>query len=172
MSGFAAAVAFVLAHEGGFQKKEDDRGNWTTGIIGQGELKGTNFGISAMTYPKLDIEKLTRDEASAIYLNDFWKPIKGDDLPPAIALGVFDFAVNAGRGTAVKMLQTVLGVVADGVLGPKSLEAAREADAVLIASRYAEARILYYADLKNWASWRRAWTRRAIEAAVAAVKLA
>ena len=49
--GFAAAIAMVLAHEGGFQGMPDDPGNWTGGRLGDGTLKGTKFGISAASYP-------------------------------------------------------------------------------------------------------------------------
>ena len=39
----------VIGHEGGFQNMHHDRGNWTGGKVGEGELKGTKFGLSAMT---------------------------------------------------------------------------------------------------------------------------
>jgi hypothetical protein len=34
---------------------ERDPGNWTGGAIGKGELRGTKWGISAQTYPQIDI---------------------------------------------------------------------------------------------------------------------
>lgn len=39
----------LMPHEGGFQCDPKDRGNWTGGRVGVGELKGTNRGIAAMT---------------------------------------------------------------------------------------------------------------------------
>ena len=57
----------VLGHEGGFQADPRDRGNWTGGEVGKGELKGTKYGLAAMTYPELDIPALTLAEAEAIY---------------------------------------------------------------------------------------------------------
>src|SRR6185437_7679529 len=71
--GFAAALATVLAHEGGYQAMPDDPGNWTGGKIGAGELKGTKFGLSAAAYPNLDIASLTEAEAAAIYCRDWWE---------------------------------------------------------------------------------------------------
>ena len=61
----------VIGHEGGFQADPKDRGNWTSGVVGQGELKGTKFGLAAMTYPHLDIKNLTVDQAKAIYFEDW-----------------------------------------------------------------------------------------------------
>jgi lysozyme family protein len=55
--------------EGGFTLNPKDSGNWTGGKIGVGELKGSNFGISAAAYPKLDIKNLTREKVRPLYLN-------------------------------------------------------------------------------------------------------
>jgi lysozyme family protein len=65
-------------------------------VIGKGQCKGTKYGISAMTYPDLDIRNLTLDQAKAIYKRDWWDRINADDLHPAIVFQVWDFAVNAG----------------------------------------------------------------------------
>ena len=64
---FDQAFERLIGHEGNFTNDKDDRGNWTTGIIGKGQLKGTKYGISAMTYPQLDIKNLTLDQAKQIY---------------------------------------------------------------------------------------------------------
>ena len=48
-SKFILSFDRVIGHEGLFQNDRDDRGNWTSGKIGVGELKGTKFGIAAMT---------------------------------------------------------------------------------------------------------------------------
>ena len=50
-------------------------------------------------------------------------PIKGDDLPGGLDLCIFDFGVNAGPGRAAKYLQTMIGTVADGGIGPNTLKA-------------------------------------------------
>src|SRR5690554_991684 len=69
---FDLAFERLIGHEGKFTDNRADRGNWTTGRVGVGELKGTKFGISAMTYPHLDIKSLTLEQAKDIYLRDFW----------------------------------------------------------------------------------------------------
>src|SRR5574337_419321 len=80
---FDEAFTFLIGDEGNFQDSSNDRGNWTTGIIGQGECKGTKFGISAYAYPLLDIRNLTLDEVKAIYLRDYWNALS---LPLVVAL--------------------------------------------------------------------------------------
>jgi lysozyme family protein len=95
----------------------NDRGNWTSGTVGVGVLKGSRFGLSAMTYPNLDIANLTIGDAYRIYLPDFFDKVRGDDLPAPLALLVFDAAVNSGVPRSSRWLQAALGVGQDGVIG-------------------------------------------------------
>ena len=103
---FAHCFAETVGEEGGFSADPDDPGNWTGGSIGLGACRGTKFGISAASYPALDIASLSLEDAKAIYARDYWAPIQGDKLPPALAMIVFDAAVNAGVGTALDSAAT------------------------------------------------------------------
>lgn len=125
---FDQAFAMTVGHEGGFQNNEADRGNWTTGIVGRGDLKGTKFGISAMAYPRLDIANLTLEKAKEIYLLDYWNGCGCDLVPDAINYVLFDMAVNSGPRAAIKALQEVLHVQADGIFGDQTKAALRGAD--------------------------------------------
>jgi hypothetical protein len=91
----------IINVEGAFTNNPRDRGNWTSGIIGRGELKGTKYGISAMSYPHLDIKNLTLQQAKDIYYKDYWLKAGCHQLPPDAALFVFDMAVNSGVGAAL-----------------------------------------------------------------------
>jgi lysozyme family protein len=127
-AAFAAAMARVLAHEGGYQASADDPGNWTGGKIGVGMLRGTNHGISAAQYPPLDIEHLTAAEAAAIYRRDWWDRYGLGRLPAALAAKLLDAGVNIGMANAVRCLQRGLRacgarVAEDGVLGTATLAA-------------------------------------------------
>jgi lysozyme family protein len=108
----------------------DDPGNWTGGKIGAGELKGTKFGLSAASYPMLDIVSLSAADAAAIYRRDWWDRFDLGRLPGPIAAKLFDAAVNIGIESAVRALQRALraaGVarlVDDGRLGPITIGAA------------------------------------------------
>lgn len=104
---YNAAFDLMLIHEGGYQNIYNDRGNWTGGEPGVGVNKGTKYGITAMTYPHLDIKNLTLNDAKAIYKRDFWDAIAGDRLYPALALVAFDTAVNSGVGKAKQFLNQV-----------------------------------------------------------------
>jgi lysozyme family protein len=141
---FAAAVAQVLAHEGGYQADAGDAGNWTGGKVGRGALKGTKYGISAARYPDLDIAALTAAQAVALYRRDWWDRFGLARLPAPLAQKLFDAGVNIGMDEAVRCLQRALRaygrpVAEDGKLGAITLAAAATAapDALLAALREA-----------------------------------
>lgn len=110
---FNEAVDIVLKHEGGYVNDPADAG---------GE---TNYGISKQAYPDINIRNLTKEQAKMLYKRDYWDACKCDQLPDYTRLFVFDTAVNMGIGFAKKMLQVAVGAVSDGVIGPKTLAAAR-----------------------------------------------
>jgi len=118
---FLAAVERVLANEGGYSSNPADPGG------------ATKFGISARSYPELDIATLTRDAAVKIYWNEWWLRFGFAQLPAAIAAKTFDLAVNMGAAPAIQCLQRALRacgcpVTEDGALGPSTAVASRRAD--------------------------------------------
>lgn len=159
MSRWDIAFDRVISHEGGFTNDRRDRGNWTSGKIGVGELKGTKYGIASHAYPTLDIKNLTREQAKAIYKRDYWDKAQADALPPGLDFQVFDAAVNHGLRTAVSLLQRTVGTNDDGVLGPKTLAAAQKASPYA-AALYLEHRLRYYTDLSTFSTYGRGWVRR------------
>lgn len=163
MSAFDDAFTYVVGEEGGLSMNPKDRGNWTSGIVGQGSLKGTKYGISAMAYPNEDIANLTLDRAKVLYKQDYWDKVSGDDLPPGIGLGVFDAAVNQGIGEAAILLQKAAGVTADGVIGRGTIAAANAADPKRLAHDFTTLRIVRYTNTNGWLDNGRGWVGRSID---------
>lgn len=137
------AFELVIGHEGGFTDNRNDRGNWTSGQIGVGQLKGTKYGISAMAYPHLDIRNLTLAQAKAIYKRDYWDKVRGDELPGLVAFNVFDGAINSGISRSARWLQTAVGATADGIIGPMTLRAVRALPENDVVMRYNAERLLF-----------------------------
>lgn len=136
-----ARTAFLIttspSHEGGFQAQKSDKGNWTGGQVGAGQLKGTNFGISAAVYPTLDIANLTREEAIEIYIEGYWKDLYSSITDQTIANKLADMGVLFGVHTAVKALQRSVPMkVDDGVFGKETLDAINACDPVQLLLRY------------------------------------
>ena len=159
---FNTAFDRVIGHEGGFQNDKKDRGNWTTGEVGKGLCKGTKFGISAMSYPELDIQNLTVNQAKDIYKRDWWNKYKLDNFHPAIAYQLFDAGINHGMKTAIKFLQRSVGVDDDGIVGPKTMEAVNKLDEVEIAIGFLAARLQYFTEVKTWNEYGKGWARRVV----------
>jgi len=162
VSVFENAFKTVVGVEGGYTANPLDPGNWTGGKCRVGQCNGTKFGVSAASYPSLNIASLTLADAQDIYRRDYWNKIVGDQLPPALALLVFDAAVNSGSDRAVKWLQTALSVSADGIVGPITIAAARQSSgkgAALLAEYQAQ-RLLFLSALPTWRVFGLGWTRR------------
>jgi len=160
---FEIAFERVVASEGGFQNDPKDRGNWTSGIIGRGELKGTKFGVSAMSYPHLDIESLTIVDVREIYLRDWWDKMNLDKFPKAVAFQIFDASINHGVGQAIKMVQRAVGVLADGILGPKTLEAVRKIDSDDFVLKFLAERIDFFVRVPTFSVYGKGWMARVSE---------
>jgi lysozyme family protein len=120
---FEEILKIVGIAEGGFSTDRSDRGNWSTGKVGVGVFKGSKFGISGMSYPNLDIQNLTWEQAQEIYLTDFWMKYKIHLVNPAIQLFLFDSIVNHGPSGGIKLLQAAAGVAQDGVIGDQTIRA-------------------------------------------------
>ena len=157
---FVQAFAATVGVEGAYTNSPDDPGNWTGGAVGAGELKGTNFGISAAAYPSLDIANLTLAQAQAIYQQDYWGACSCDNMPAPIAFFVFDTAVNQGQTAAKKMLQGALGVTVDGIIGPNTLAALAAAAVPDLELSLAAYRIKSYEGDSDYALYWFGWLRR------------
>jgi lysozyme family protein len=150
----------LFGNEGGLSLDPKDRGNWTSGKIGVGELKGSKYGISAMTYPTLDIKNLTLDQAKEIYKRDFWIKLGLDKLPTEISFDMFDTAVNSGVTRAVKLLQKCVKSVEDGVIGIDTINRARSFNPLRLKQIYNANRLLFMTDIPSWESQGKGWARR------------
>jgi lysozyme family protein len=155
---FRRALDFVLQWETVFDRKgnpvaendPDDPGGLT------------KFGIDQRSHPHLDIRKLTKADAAAIYHRDYWLPVRAHELPAPVGEVVFDIAVNNGKARAVKWLQEVLGVEADGFIGPVTLKTAGEAEAAALAAKLVARRTTFYRNIAKGrkAKFLKGWLNR------------
>ena len=167
-SRFDEALAVVLAHEGGFVQHPRDPGG------------ATKFGITRETLARArgrpvsvdDVRELTAAETAAVYRRLYWDAIRAGEVPPGVDLLLFDLAVNSGPTRALRMLQSVLGVPADGILGPGTLNAVRAADPADVIRRLTRARLGFLARLATWPVFGRGWRRRVLAVEQEALRFA
>lgn len=159
-ANFKKALAHVLGHEGGFSDHPRDPGG------------ATNLGVTLRTWQDwlrrpvavAQLQKLTPEDVAPLYEKKYWRIAGCDSLPSGLDYLVFDFAVNAGPGRAVKTLQTAVGATPDGVLGPKTLAAISALGIEKTIERFTEERLKFYRSLHTFDVFGRGWTRRTEEA--------
>lgn len=161
MTGFEEAYQLVRVHEGGVSNHKADPG------------KLTKWGVTQSTYDnyrqrwgltKQPVTKMSEDECRTIYHDGYWLPIKGAQLPWALAYVLFDGAINSGAGQSIKWLQRALGVRVDGVMGPITVHAARSfADLDLLINKVLDRRLVFLKALKTFKTFGKGWTRRVAE---------
>lgn len=160
ITGFIAAFDRVIGHEGEFTAHPHDRGNWTGGIVGKGLLKGTKFGISAMTYPDLDIQGLTVEEAKRIYKRDWWDKLGMAKYPKSLRYQLFDAAINHGTHNMAVILQAAVGAETDGVIGPITLGHVNSLDHNDLLMRFLACRLEFICQIGTFGVYGRGWVRR------------
>jgi lysozyme family protein len=129
ITSVADALAWLGPIEGGSSARTDDR---AVVDLWPGETIHTHRGIRQSVFDawrvqrkqaKAPVRTLTKPEAAEIYTANYWQAAGCDQLlplSPHLALQQFDAAVNHGVGYAIRLLQRVLGVKADGTFGPKT----------------------------------------------------
>lgn len=145
---FEQSFERLIGHEGGYSNNPADPG---------GE---TNFGISKRAYPMENIRGMTLARAKTIYLRDYWGPAGCDAVPDGLKFDLFDMAVNSGVTTAIRTLQNAVGATADGIIGPKTLQAINSMPAPRLVARFNGWRLAFMANTTQWDKFSRGWARR------------
>ena len=156
LSNFPAALALVLKSEGGFVNHPSDPGGMT------------NLGVTRNVWKewvKRDVDEaemrsLTPELVTPLYTARYWDSCKCDDLPRGVDYAVFDSAVNMGPGRAAKLLQTALGVMADGAIGRATIAAATAADPVELLEAFSLGKEAFYQSLPTFATFGKGWLNR------------
>lgn len=155
MAVFDVAIVKVLNLEGGYSGSPTDDGNYYPyGDRKGGKLIGTMRGITPSTYKAYygfvptvaQIKDVTIVAAKNIYKELFWNKIQGAKIHNQSVADIFmDGVVQHGRG--VKLMQEVLNVDTDGVVGKQTLTAINSADPQWLFNAYKQRRIDYYKEL-------------------------
>ena len=122
-------IADILRREGGFVDYPDDGGGPTNGGITVAALCEYRREVGGFVPKTVDeireaMHSLSKKEARAIYEQLYIeKPRFGDIKHPELRALVIDTGVLHGRNRAARWLQGVVGVKADGKVGPITLGA-------------------------------------------------
>jgi len=151
---FKECLDLVLKSEGGWVNNPNDPG---------GE---TNLGVTKRVWeeyvghPVTTMKNLTPADVAPMYEQKYWRPCYGEVLPRGLDFLCFSFGVNAGCGRSVKLLQQSLGVVSDGVIGPRVMQRLRESNIADVIKGFSESRREYYKSLKTFPIFGKGWISR------------
>lgn len=171
MAQFGPAYDFLSAHEGGFQKNPNDKGNYWNG-----DLVGTNWGISGKYAREHGytgrMEDLTEDQAMAWFRADFWNGL--DEVEnQAVASKLLDMRANMGVGTANRIAQQAANnlveppTAVDGAWGPDTILTINSADPQALIDQLADVSVAHYQAIvdqdPSQETWLRGWIKRALD---------
>lgn len=134
----------MLELEGGYVNDPNDAG---------GE---TNYGVTRATWDKYledfdvpysSMRSMMFSDVAKIYEHYFWNEVNAKDLPSGIDIIIADTAVNSGVFRAGIILQDVLGVNRDGIIGPETIRAVNNMNTKLLLHLLYARRREYYHDI-------------------------
>jgi len=154
-TNFELCLSHLLQHEGGYVNHPQDPGG------------RTNLGVTQAVWEDWIDRSVSEDEMKALtpakvaplYRELYWDRIKADSLASGLDYCVFDAAVNSGVNRAVKWLQTIANVPADGIVGAETLKAAKTAS----IEKYCAHRMEFLKGRSNWPTFGKGWERRVRE---------
>jgi lysozyme family protein len=156
IGNFLECLKEVLRHEGGYVNHPADPG----GMTNLGVTKRTWEAFKGREVDESTMRSLTVDDVTPLYRDRYWAAVKADSLPPGVDLAVFDIAVNSGQKRAGMILQQALGVSQDGVIGPRTIQAASIVHASGLINDICDARLAYLKSLHHWPTFGKGWGRR------------
>lgn len=174
-ANYEACHAKVLSYEGGYSNHPEDPGGVTLEGVTQAvydsfrERKG--LPRKALSASMRNTTEWT-SERREIYRVRYWDALRCDELPAGIDLALFDYGVNSGVGRAAKILQRVLDVAEDGVIGPRTLDAAKRAAPTVIVIALCDERLSFLRSLHTWRVFGRGWGRRVADVKQTALAMA
>lgn len=149
MAKFEIAIPHTLVWEGLYANHPNDPGGETMrGITDRldGEVDGM-IDIDGDGVGDVPVKDLTEEQAKTVYRRRFWDRMQGDKIESQLIANIlFDGFVNCGFN-GIRMMQRILNLKDDGIVGPKTLAAINGADELLLYTKYKLARIQYYQDL-------------------------
>jgi lysozyme family protein len=174
-SNYDKCFELVIKSEGGFTNDQRDKGNHLPDgregctMLGCTQANWENYIGKKVTQEEM--KQLRPDDVKPLYKRDYFDAVKGDELPIGVDYAAFDFAINAGPNASRKLIQTALGVTADGVFGPATLNAIQKVDGEELLKKFTEAKIKFYQNLSNFNVYGVGWLKRCGDVQLIALKM-
>lgn len=159
---FNAAFEYTIGNEGDFSNDSNDSGG------------PTRFGITIHDLSRFLGRPATMDEvrtmpietAQTIYKNWYWDVLSLDQVnSQGVAMAMFDQGLVRGTSTIAKAVQNMVGVTPDAHIGPITLSAINNADAIQLIQQIEDQAIDAFQEIVDAnpkdAAFLRGWVNRA-----------
>ena len=156
-------LGWLALTEGGYVDHPNDPGGPTNMGVTQRVYDGWRKSRGELIQ---SVKNIHHHEASKIFRDQYFVPVRFDDLPPGLDYTMADFSVNSGPGRAVKTLQQALvaaghKIAIDGHMGVATLGAVQQTTpASQLVRDVNDRRMVFLKRLKNWPSFKNGWTSR------------
>lgn len=165
---FDFALKHLLKHEGGYVHHSRDPGG------------RTNLGVTQRAWEEYkghpvdeqEMRSLTQEMVTPFYKTRYWNLVRGDELPSGVDYCAFDVSVNSGVGRAVRFLQLASGVVADGLIGPGTMNAIAKIDPKELIQKICQERREFLHRLATFDTFGTGWMRRVSDVERVALEMA
>jgi lysozyme family protein len=164
LSNWDNSFKLMLKSEGGFVNHPSDPG----GMTNLGVTKATWENWVGRESDEAEMRGLTPEKVEPLYKKKYWDAVRSDELPVGLDYLLFDFAVNAGAGRAIKTLQTAIGVTPDGGFGPMTMAAVQAVEPNELIERFSQAKEDFYRSLTTFATFGKGWLNRVADVKVKA----
>ncbi|MDR1165759.1 MAG: hypothetical protein LBO66_07785 [Deltaproteobacteria bacterium] len=156
---FAKVLPYTLKFEGGYVFDPDDAGGETfRGVsrVNNPRWEGWALIDAAKTVVGKKAVSINRhfatdpvigDMVTKFYFKEHWTPMGWPGITPRVHAKLFDTGVHIGVTGAKKLLQRAIGVMADGIIGPKTIAAAQAMGEPTLLEALSKWQMAYYKDL-------------------------
>jgi lysozyme family protein len=164
IGNYDRSLDYILKAEGGFTDDPRDPGN----KLDDGRMGCTNMGVTQAAWEEYvghkvstaDMKALTKEQVGKFYKKRYWDRVQADSLPIGIDFLCASFAINAGPGTSVKLLQKCVNAIPDGIIGPRTQQTIAGYDPKELIEKFSQAKTTYYEGLKLFPVYGKGWLNR------------
>jgi lysozyme family protein len=158
---FKRALQEVLASEGGYVNDPDDAGGetylgiarksnpgWAGWVIVDRVKQSVDSRNYAAMNHALQVQEQLLELTAAFYKKSYWNAVRADEIVDGhVATVLFDFGVNAGPGTSIKVAKAVLGLPVNGTADDVFIQALNVVDPEKFVALFSLGKISRYLEI-------------------------
>lgn len=159
MANHKTLAPFVRYYEGGFSNNPKDPGGATM----RGVTIATFRAVYGQSKTVDDLKRITDEQWDTIFKKYYWDKCKADIIESqSVANMLVDFAWHSGVSTAVKAIQQIVGVDADGVAGRVTVGAINGffSGSQCVFEQLKARRFQFLRTRATWPTFKNGWTKR------------